>query len=313
LSNNGVLDPTPSDTNVDPKTWRLVNISATNIWTDGTVDTWNIQTLQSIGWLQSNGVDAGDTISLDRVVDLKEMGAPEGSVGTVDLIGAVPMVEGGNGRVVTTTVNHLNSFVFNLTVRDCDGDVNTLGVTGYHKFYDEADGWQQVAELQLGDVLRTQAGQVEVIDITRLEGTHRVYNMTVEADHVYYVGDLTTLTHNTCPPNLYDVGTYNQLRYNAMDGTIVHHTPSRKAGFDLIADYGPDRMAGREIGIRLPSWEADAVDVAATLRNQIPASARQELAWQIRDLRNHTNAPNSALQRVIDLNRNARPWDFGVR
>ncbi len=98
--------------------------------------------------------------------------------------------------MVTTTVKHLNSYVFDLTVRDEEGAENALGVTGYHKFYDEADGWQQVAQLQLGDVLRTQDGDVQVVDITRVEGTHRVYNMTVEADHVYYVGDLTTLTHN---------------------------------------------------------------------------------------------------------------------
>jgi hypothetical protein len=56
----------------------------------------------------------GDSIDLDRVVDLKEMGATPGLVGTVESIGAVPRIEGGVGRVVTTTVNHLNSFVFNL-------------------------------------------------------------------------------------------------------------------------------------------------------------------------------------------------------
>jgi hypothetical protein len=57
-----------------------------------------------------------------------------------------------------------------------------------------------VVDLTVGDSLRGQAGQsLTVVDITRDPGVQRVYNLTVESDHVYFVGDLTTLTHNTCP------------------------------------------------------------------------------------------------------------------
>ena len=122
---------------------------------------------------------------------------PEGVVGTITAIDRAPQVERGPGRVVLTTVNHLNSFVFNLTLKNATGQTDTLGVTGYHKFYDEAEGWQSVCDLTIGDTLRGRDGNVvTVAEITRDAGVHRVYNMTVETDHVYFVGDLTTLTHN---------------------------------------------------------------------------------------------------------------------
>jgi hypothetical protein len=112
---------------------------------------------------------------------------------------------------------------------------------------------------------------------------------------------------------LYDVGTYNQLRQTAVKDTIIHHVPSRLRGNELIADYATDRMAGKELAIRLTKSEADAVDAAALLRNGIPESARQELGWQIRELHKLTDAPNSALQKLIDLSAQKRKWDFNVK
>ena len=45
-----------------------------------------------------------------------------------------------------------------------NGKVEDLGVTGFHKFYDEHDGWQQVIQLQIGDTLRTDHGDVTVAE-----------------------------------------------------------------------------------------------------------------------------------------------------
>jgi hypothetical protein len=112
---------------------------------------------------------------------------------------------------------------------------------------------------------------------------------------------------------LYEVGTYNQLRGTPVPETTVHHVLSRLRGQELIADFATDRMAGTEFAIRLPASEADAVDAAVFRRAEISSGARQELAWQIRDLRNFSNAPNNALQELIDRNRVRRPWDFNVR
>jgi hypothetical protein len=42
------------------------------------------------------------------------------------------------------------------------------------------------------------SGDLTVLKVARDTGAERVYNFTVETDHVYYVGDLTALTHNQC-------------------------------------------------------------------------------------------------------------------
>jgi hypothetical protein len=112
---------------------------------------------------------------------------------------------------------------------------------------------------------------------------------------------------------LYDVGTYNELRNTRVAEAWIHHVPSRLRGLELIADFATDRMAGRELAIRLPRAEAEAVDMAARLRTSVPASAREALAWDIRDLRKYTNAPNTALQKLIDAARQLHEWDFRVR
>jgi Pretoxin HINT domain len=87
---------------------------------------------------------------------------------------------------VLTTVSHLNSFVYDLTLNDDQGDADTLGVTGYHRFYTEDRGWVVVSELNLGEVIRSAHGDVVVTRVERTLGVDRVYNLTVEADHVYY-------------------------------------------------------------------------------------------------------------------------------
>jgi hypothetical protein len=112
---------------------------------------------------------------------------------------------------------------------------------------------------------------------------------------------------------LYETGTYNQLARNRVKDTVIHHVPSRLRGKELVPTYPSDRMAGPSPAIRLPGEEAAAVDRAATLRTQIPDSARQEVAWQIRDLRNNTNAPNSALQDLINLIKTLYEPDMNVK
>jgi hypothetical protein len=129
-----------------------------------------------------------------------------------------------------------------------------------------------------------------------------------------YLGPSAAWIHDpvfSADPTLYEVGTYNQLRPAAGDGTIIHHVPSRLRGAELIPNYAKTQMAGTEIGIRLPASEADAVDAAALLRSRIPASAREELGWQLKELRNFTNAPNSSLKRAVQLNKDLHPLDFG--
>ncbi len=126
-----------------------------------------------------------------------------------------------------------------MTLSADSGKTDTYGVTGFHKWYSESRGWVSTVDLQEGEELRTATGTARVTTLTSLPGTDRVYNFTVEQDHVYYVGDLTTLTHN-----------------NGCGGENPAAARGRQQHKDK--DYGP----GYEKEVRLPSGKvADAVNV----------------------------------------------------
>jgi hypothetical protein len=72
------------------------------------------------------------------------------------------------------------------------------------------------------------------------------------------------------------------------------------------ADNGYDPATGPSIA--LPRGEHSRL---STLKGDYAGSARDLLARDIRDLRNSTNAPNSSLRQLIDLNKEMYPGAFG--
>jgi hypothetical protein len=76
----------PNATAIDPKTWCEVTIASS----DGD---WQIETLEPESWITSNKLSVHSTLDLDGIVDLKEMGAPEGITGVVESIRACPTIE----------------------------------------------------------------------------------------------------------------------------------------------------------------------------------------------------------------------------
>ena len=67
----------------------------------------------------------------------------------------------------------------------------------------------------------------------------------------------------------------------------------------MVAEDNLANKVGNEVAIRLPVSEHAAVSAAQSAR-EVPISARQLLAQDIRILRNNTEAPNSALQKLIE-------------
>ena len=173
----------------------------------------------------------------------EEMGVPQGLSGTVDSISACPAIETGSGRVVLMTVSHLNSYVFTLTLTGSSGVTDNIGITGYHKVYSEARGWVNTCELGIGEQVRTAEGTATVAGLVQEAGSYRVYNMTVEADHVYYVGDLSALVHNsTCSGNVAQV-TINRATGNAFRDQIADAL--RKAGYEVETEVFKATPFGR--------------------------------------------------------------------
>jgi len=88
------------------------------------------------------------------------------------------------------------------------------------------------------------------------------------------------------------------------DGLDIHHVVQGNPGSQIIPGYNYSTAAG----IAHPQAEHQAIpNVVGTYTG----SARDLLANDIRNLRAFTNAPNSSLQSLIDLNKILYPGIFG--
>lgn len=208
-----LTDGAPPDqtlpTAVDEHTWRHLTFEQTDTWPNNTIDCICVESLMPPAWLAfHDGAPVGSTVPIP--LDLEEMGLPEGMTANVVANNPCPPIDQGPGRVVLTTVNHLNPQVVELTLTDV-GCVSThqspqedalaaqetVRPTAHHKFYSETRAqWLSAEDLQPGKHLRGLTGPLQVVSQRPIPGTHRVYNMTVEGEHVYHVSTLGVLAHN---------------------------------------------------------------------------------------------------------------------
>ena len=70
---------------------------------------------------------------------------------------------------------------------------------------------------------------MRLISRRRIPGTHRVYNLTVEGEHVYHVTKLVVDGHNNCPHIDSDWGR-NRIVMELHDQGFVLKGPSRSGG-----------------------------------------------------------------------------------
>jgi hypothetical protein len=184
-----------ADSEVDPKTWRLLRLRAQLTMPDGTDDPVEVETLQPPEWVRAHNAQPGKSVPLP--FDLDEMGLPAGLRAVVVSNERCPSIPSGTGRVVLTTVNHLNPDVLELTIEDDQGRQEKIRPTGSHKFCRASDGvWVSARDLVDGEQIRGRTGLLRVQAKQRIHGVHRVYNLTVEGEHVYYVSSLGALAHN---------------------------------------------------------------------------------------------------------------------
>lgn len=87
------------------------------------------------------------------------------------------------------------------------------------------------------------------------------------------------------------------------DKLDIHHVPQKHPAGQAIDGYDP--KTGPSIAV--PSGEHRRIP---TIKGQYGGSARDLLEKGIKDLRNHTNAPNSALQDLVRRNKEANPGAF---
>ncbi|MEQ9497387.1 MAG: RHS repeat-associated core domain-containing protein [Deltaproteobacteria bacterium] len=186
-----------SETAVDD-TWWVADITLVE---DGRPDhVYDIQVLRPPSWFAGRGLGEDVRIVLD------EMGV-EGS-GRINAMRPAPPIADGAGRVVLTTIGHANHDVFELGFREVD---ETLRPTGLHPIYSvDRAGWVRVHELEVGERLLTASGAVTLARIERLPGAHLVFNLEVESDHEFFVGELGVLAHNSGAATCSTTGYYKR-------------------------------------------------------------------------------------------------------
>lgn len=103
----------------------------------------------------------------------------------------------------------------------------------------------------------------------------------------------------------YEVGQFNDLKGRSIkgDGLDLHHTPQKQPAKQVIQEYDPNTAPA----IALPQAEHQSIPVK---KGEYNGSPRAQLAKDVFDLRNNTNAPNSALMELIELNRKMYPELF---
>jgi hypothetical protein len=149
-----------------------------------------VELLRPISWLTAYGLTgAGDLADLN----LPEMGA-EGVFRVVS-VGSAPRVEPGSGRMVTGLFRHPAGVVYDLVVGR-----EVMGVTAGHPVWSvDRGGWVVARELLPGERLLGWAAGAVVTGI-RARGVEPVYNLEVEGDHCYRVGEHGILVHNQSQP-----------------------------------------------------------------------------------------------------------------
>jgi RHS repeat-associated protein len=101
----------------------------------------------------------------------------------------------------------------------------------------------------------------------------------------------------------YEVGAYNELNSRSVvgDDLQLHHAPQTQPAKNLVGGYDKNTAPT----IMLPTAEHQAIPTLKGTQtassNGITTPQRAQLAKDIRDLRKNTNAPNTSLQKLINL------------
>ena len=104
----------------------------------------------------------------------------------------------GDGRLVTGTFEHSSGEVLNLFIA---GEATPIGSTANHPFWSEdRQDFVQAGSLEPGEHLRLADGRTTTLERAEpIAEQLPVYNLEVDGEHVYYVGESGVLVHNACP------------------------------------------------------------------------------------------------------------------
>jgi hypothetical protein len=157
---------------------------------------WSIVDAEIIrprSWILASGLCAGRMLPLNL---------PELDVSGLALVTAIddcPPIAGGEGSVVTARfVTREVHVVASVDVLGADGTVETITGTTIHPVWSvDRQEWVPLAELAEGETLQGLDGLAVVLGVSLSRVSQPVYNIEVHGEHVYQVGELGLVVHNS--------------------------------------------------------------------------------------------------------------------
>jgi hypothetical protein len=151
-----------------------------------------------------------------------------------------PPLASGPGRTVTGTFAHSAADVLDLEIEGLD---TPLGCTANHPFWSaDRQDFVPAGSLTIGEHLRTESGTLrQVTRITPRRGPPvPVFNLEVDAEHVYYVSTAGVLVHNAYPATQGTITTPStKLQQWAQQGGYIDSRTNKWVKFNgnLAADH----------------------------------------------------------------------------
>jgi hypothetical protein len=218
----------------------------------------------------------------------------------------VKATDPGTGETENRTVSKLIVHDGKHTMVDIRlADGTKITATDRHPFWDaSARRFAYAIDLRAGERVSTADGKALPILATRIYSADvTAYNLTVEGIHTYYAGVTPVLVHNSCGSEAadeavkpYEVSTYRNLKARSAPGDQldIHHVPQGRPAADAIPGYvyedGP--------AIALPQAEHRLIP---NLRGEYTGTAEDLFARDVSNLRDFTNAPEEAIEKLTTL------------
>jgi len=176
----------------EPKeeSWARFNLTAKD--KDGSVV--DAEFIRPRWWMNRFGIQAGASIPMV----MEELGL-SGHATIVSVDDCSPIAT-GEGNVVTGrfTTRRVDA-VARLEILGPYGEEETIEGTTIHPVWSiDRNDWTPLADLRPGERLQGKEGVIQVLSVTIAHCCVPVYNIEVHGEHVYQVGELGLLVHNTC-------------------------------------------------------------------------------------------------------------------
>jgi hypothetical protein len=198
------VEPQPEP---EQATWAKLSVTVER--SDGGIV--DAEIIRPRSWILANGLCAGRMLPLN---------IPELEVSGLALVTAIkdcPPIADGEGSVVTARfVTREVHVVASVDVLGADGTVETITGTTIHPVWSvDRQEWVPLAELAEGETLQGLDGLAVVLSVSLSRVSQAVYNIEVHGEHVYQVGELGLVVHNTYPGDILQTGGRTILKSTA--------------------------------------------------------------------------------------------------